>query len=232
MRRRSPESTPVWSCRGSLKSTRDGTPGCGRGVGKAKWAVAKSRICKMSNSSGRTRMSNPPLRISSSRSSLSRVCDSTRTTGLPQELARRLTANRQSQMSKSRSYNITGKTIALINLCARCQLAAVASTYLVPFRRSCMKYWSDSRPESKRIGVIGAGWRRAGARAWIDARFAWLILRSLLRIVVAGFVTVFSLTSDPDAELGRPPQGWVAEWVSACRGRPRVSLVYKVDHFE
>jgi len=54
-----------------------------------------------------------------------------------------------------------------------------------------MKYWSDSRAESKRIGVIGAGWRRAGARAWIDPRFARLMLRSLLRIAVAGFVTVF-----------------------------------------
>jgi hypothetical protein len=226
----SPESTPGWSCRSAWKSTRDGTPGCGRGVGRAKWAVAKSRICKTSNSSGRTRTSNPPILMSSSRSSSSRVCDSTRTEGLPQELARRIAANRQSAMSKSRSYNMTGKTMAPINLCARCQLAALASTYLVPFRRSCMKYWSDSRAESRRIGVIGAGWRRAGARAWIDALFARLILRSRLRIAVAGFITVFSLTSDPYTELGRPPQGWVeerlanvsrtAQGVACLQGRP------------
>jgi hypothetical protein len=82
--------------------------------------------------------------------------------------------------------------MAPINFCARCQLAALANTYLAPFRRSCMKHWSDSRAESRRIGVIGAGWRRAGAVAWIAARFAWLILRRCLRIAVAGFVTVLS----------------------------------------
>jgi hypothetical protein len=57
--------------------------------------------------------------------------------------------------------------------------------------------------------------------------------RRCLRIAVAGFVTVLSLTNNnPDAELGRPPQGWVEERLSTCRRRPRVSLVYKVDHFE
>lgn len=228
MRRWSPESTPGWSCRVAWKFSKDGTLGCGRGVGREKWAVAKSRIRKMSNSSGRTRMSNPPLRISSSRSSLSRVCDSTRTTGLPQELARRLTANRQSEMSKSRSYNMTGKTMAPINFCARCQLAALASTYLVPSRRSCMKHWSDSRAESRRIGVIGAGWRHAGARGCIAARFAWLILLKCLRIAVTASVTVLSLTNN------KPVLNWAVRFRGGSRNGcqsfadgPRVLLVYQ-----